>query len=217
MYKKLKTLIGIIVLGAIGSGFWEMFLKDFLFYLGNSFIKYTSLFYAGYADSIYERVGKGSVIFQTMPSILISILFIFSPFLFSIVMYFSFKKIDLKRNPKSESEIESSKYYTFLRFLITKRYRLYLFIFLLSLPGSVMWTDLSLKEFSTYSACRTVERDIDIIRPYLSEKEYIILISNYRQIDNRIKLIAILNKLNELKLKNNIKIEENRLLAIDLK
>lgn len=198
IFKKSKALLSIIVLGSIGSGLWEIFLKDFIFFMGNTFVNVVTFIYSGYIDSLYKNVGKGDYL-AIYPSLFIFVAFILMPFFFITKISFVFRRREMKID--NEPSIENFKD-KFFAYLFEKKIRTYLFIFIIFLPVSVIYTDVIIKETSTFVSCRSIERNLEIIRPFISDKDYIVLRSDYRKIDNREKLVLLINKINIIAVKN---------------
>ena len=53
-YHSLVSYFWIILIGALGSGLWDLFLKDLLYNTGNVFVNSMSYMYSGYIDSLYN-------------------------------------------------------------------------------------------------------------------------------------------------------------------
>ena len=57
-----------------------------------------------------------------------------------------------------------------------------------------MYIDLFIKELSTV-AYNYIERILEIVRPYTSDSNFIVLRSKFHQINNKEKLIAVLHSI----------------------
>lgn len=211
--KKLISLISVLFIGALGSGLWDIFLKKLFFGIGEIFVKLMSNIYSGYIDSLYKNVGRISLSpMELLPSIFITVMIISMP-VFSILwinrIYSS--KRDYKPNIKTNIDSIITKK------IISSKRRVYLLIFFITIPFSVFYTDLLIKELSCMTAKSYIERTTEIIRPYISEQEFLILRSEYRQIDNKNKLQNVINQINKFAVKNRIKLPEHDFYGISTK
>ena len=91
---------------------------------------------------------------------------------------------------------------------------MYIYIFIASMPIFIMYSDMLIQEISTIKACRKIERELYIIRPYITNQEYLIIYSDYRQIDNKEKLINLLQHIQLKAIERKIKLPEAELLGI---
>ena len=70
--KPLLTALGTIFLGAIGSGLWDAFLRDFISLLAFALLKLIGSVYSGYLDGLHANIAKGCVDrFSALPYVLI--------------------------------------------------------------------------------------------------------------------------------------------------
>nr|MBC7612936.1 hypothetical protein [Pseudopedobacter sp.] len=199
--KSFKTVFGVILLGAIGSGFWELFLRDFLFYLGNIFIKTATFFYSGYVDHLYSEVGNGYSEILIFPCLLIFLL----GYAGTLFLFFKLTK----NENKSESDYIKK---IILKLSIEKaKFLLVSILFIMN----IFYADLILNSVSNYQACTGIERRLDIIRPYITEDKYNYLVSEYRLIDNKDKLESILTDINKITTKFKLDVKKVKLLGID--
>jgi hypothetical protein len=195
--KKLKNLFSVILIGAIGSGLWDIFLKKIFFKIGDIFVSIATYFNKSYVDHIYRNVGKGSTL-QYMPSVLIIFFYMLFPFLTIITLGRFFKKPSAENSDKT---IIKSKGIT--HFFRTKR-RIYVFALLITIPITISYTDMLLSETSTIRTFNYIDRNLEIVRPYITDLEYYSLRSKFRLIDNHNKLEDFLNSLKKIATINNI-------------
>ena len=94
MYNKIKTLVGVILVGAIGSLLYDIMLKDLFFFFGSIFVKIATFIYSGYVDHIYSEVGKGAIFFQILPAIFIVSFILTSPVYLYLITKRFYKKIE---------------------------------------------------------------------------------------------------------------------------
>jgi len=206
---KYKYYIGVIFIGAIGSGFWDLILKDLLFKIGNYFVNTISFFHEGYIDTLYKNVGSGGSGFDYLPSMLLILVIISLPIHLSFIIWIyktkSIKFRDAEQNTRSIFNV-----------VLLKNHKLsILIIVILFTPMSILYTNLLIKGISTIGAVNSISRSIEIIHPYISEKDFLILRSKFRQIDNKDKVVEIMKSIKETAKKNNIKLDEYNLYGIE--
>lgn len=93
--------------------------------------------------------------------------------------------------------------------------RLYIFILVLTIPLSMIYLDLLIEETSKSSAYKSVERDLEIVRPYITDHEYHLLRSEFRLMDNRTDVDNIYKKINTIGNKNNVRLPKKFLIGIN--
>ena len=162
---RLKSIFFIILLGAIGSGFWDLFLKDFFEYVLNLLVVIADKIFIGYADSLYDDVGRGQTIhlLTITPIILISIIII-APWIFTFRLFFPYVDED---KTLIETSTKAMKYISLIAA-----------ISILVLYGSVFFDSAYTLKTANY-----IEQSIEIIRPAIDDKKHILLRSKYRSID----------------------------------
>ena len=186
-FKRFFSIIGIIFIGAIGSGLWDVFLKDLVYNTGNLFVEIVSHFYIGYVDSLYENVGKSDSVLQYLPALFILICIIIPIPLYFILI---FNRLYNELNRKDEGNVESDKVSLIMKLsilLMKSKIRIYSFILVTTLPLSIGCINIIIKETTNYNANIYIERALEIIRPNIDQPEYFILRGEYRQIDNKYK------------------------------
>ena len=205
---KIKNFVGVIIIGAIGSGLWDVFLKGIVFKLGGLFVRILSYFNKGYIDHLYTNVGSGSII-EFIPSLLIILIIISLPILFIIrVSKFYYK-------PETNNLINLSISERIINYLFKTKKRAYTIILIIGIPISFMYADLLIKDYSTIKACRYIDRNIEIIRPYINDSNFIQLRSKFRQIDNKSKLVETLSLINNIAVMNKIYLSQCNLYGVN--
>ncbi|OOG73131.1 hypothetical protein [Algoriphagus sp. A40] len=207
MYYKIKTLVGVLIIGAIGSLLYDVLLKDFFFFLGSIFVSVATFIYSGYVDHLYSDVGKGGLFFQVLPAVLIVTIILCSP-------YYFYNKINRVYAKQDSPVLETGGKFNPITYLVQRKKRMNVFISVMGIPIIIIYSDMLIKEVSTIKACRKIERNLDIIRPHIGEKNYHILYSDYRQIDGKSKLIDLINDINIKAKKAEVDLPEINLLGL---
>jgi hypothetical protein len=211
--KRFFSVIGIIFIGALGSGLWDIFLKDLVYNAGNLFVEISSHFYSGYIDSLYENVGKRGSVLQYISSIFIITFIIFVPVFYLIIFLRIYKR--LKRSEVSEDDNKKIDFTTKLVISLMKsKKRIYVFILAITLPISLVYTNILIKEITNISANNYIERTLEIIRPNIEESQYILMRSEFRQIDNKEKFESLYFKIKGIALQENIKLPKSKFYGI---
>ncbi len=207
-------ILSVVVLGAIGSGFWDVFLKDWLFIAAEVFVNMASKFNADYLDIIYHSVGRNVDLMAYIPSICIVSIAYSLPLFMVFQMNQLYRVVD-SCCAKSVSEHEVAKMIKVSSFLSNNK-KLVLSVALLpSLIVPVMLTHIAVVGIYSTKAVRVVEQQLDIVRPYLKEKVYYQHVSGFRQVDTRDKLSLLLVELSRVAKLNDIKLPDYRLIGID--
>lgn len=201
MKKTISTILGTILLGAIGSGIWDWVLADALSYVGIAVLRLFSAVFSGYLNSLYKEVGQGP-----MYPMLLS-LFIMSFMLIVIFPAGAIMVVNKKINKLAKQKCEPDDKPKSVDEKLEKATKLFKFGLLPTYGILLVFVTLQIWQvLYSNSASSFVERSIDILSPYISETERIVLISEYRSISNSDDFYKIENKLNDLALKNAIKL-----------
>lgn len=208
---KYKSFFGIVIIGVISSAMWELLFKNILFEIGNYITIGVSFFYSGYFDYLYNNIGRGGdgIWLQILPSVALIVTIICLPF------YLIFLLPNDKKDNKEENQSFIIWDNKFTNYLSKKIIRLKIFIIIISLPIIFFYSNMLLKGLSTMGAYGYINRNIEIIHPYIKESEFLLLISKLRQIDNKEKLVDIITDIDKIAKKNNIKLDECTLYGID--
>ncbi|EGQ9235333.1 hypothetical protein F8Y91_22900 [Vibrio alginolyticus] len=184
---KVWSIMSIIFLGSLGSGLWELFLKDVLFYTLQWITDIGDSLFSGFADGFYSDVGKAS---QSMLTILVPLIFVFAVIGFAwrnVILYFvqtsddyNNEQSSLQSQPRERTKF-LSVFYPVMTLLITVTY------------GYALISDIYNYKVSIYT-----DRTIEILRPEISEDEYFKLRSLYRQVETREQFQYLFNELNRL-------------------
>jgi len=205
--KKLRSLLGLLIIGAIGSGLWDVLFKKIFFKIGELFINMVSYFNRSYVDHIYKSVGKGSNL-EFYPSLVVILMGIFFPLVVILRMSRYFRR-EQSNNPANAPFSGKLDNYLFK----TKR-RAFVFMLVLTIPLSFIYTDILIKEFSTVKAYKYIDRSLEIVRPNMADSSFFALRSKFRQIDNKQKLQETLDLIKSIANSHNIDLPSYNLYGI---
>ena len=213
---KIYSLLSVVLVGAIGSEVWDIFLKELIYNLGGLLVKIATSFYKGYFDRLYENVGSQTDILLYIPSVFILGAIIFLPIFF----YLKLSTI-LRRAAKATDEnqkIVKQELSKAQRFILTQawehsaRFKIILIIPLIFC--SIIYTDILIVSVVNNSAVKSVQRRLDIIRPYATEGGYYQLVSNFRMVKSRDSLQKLISDIDTIAIKQNIHLPELKLYGV---
>lgn len=165
--KMIAAAVVTIILGAIGSGLWERFLSEFFDVVVNLLIELLDSIFTSYQDGIYESASLG---FREEHSIFIaSMIYMFVPMSYYILLMRYYISRAKRRN-NSELKI----------FVHSKN--VYKFLWVMTISAVIFSLLVVTKKSYTNRVISYSLRSIDIVRPYISEKEHNLLLSQYYQI-----------------------------------
>ena len=182
--KWLGGIIGVIFLGALGSGLWESVISPFISWLSKKAFHFSKLISSNFTDSVYQSVSNG---FYKSPSLQIdnflSIVLIIV-FAYLIKLY-----VNLQKPPKLK------KRWPFIFWTS-------IFIGLTSSVFSILKTT-----FITETTAKTLS-NIEIISPAIEEKEYRKLKSEFHSMTSEKDYLELQKKIIEIAEKNNLRLKK---------
>jgi len=210
--KRIKSIGSIVLIGAIGSGLWDIFLKDLLFNVANLFVRFTSSIFSGYVDNLYSNVGSGGNTLVILPALIFIILSILSPIIIYWVFSYLFQRMDVI--DKTLEHEGNSLFDRFASYIIGNRIKGMGVLLLPAVLISGVYVHILISEISQILAVQCIERNLEIVRPYTTEDEFNKLWSDYRLIDGKVKLETLLDRTYEIAINNQIDLPEIQLLGI---
>lgn len=226
--KILFGLIGTIILGAIGSGIWELFLSHLADNLISYLLRFLNNFSDNFKNEIYSDVGKGSTyilgtfamtfhsLFWLLTILLPIILLISLQLLFSTIKKIIYPKRIDKTVIKFDSmaiffdklfgekvfiddRIKNLKRTKFITFFIMIPLCIWLFKFFLT---------KNIKDAYSWDVVVYIESSIDILSPFLDDKELMVIKADFRRIKDYNSFSTFNDKLEEFANKNGLELPE---------
>ena len=210
-FNKIYSFFSVILIGAIGSGFWDLFLKDLLFFLGKAFVKFASFIYDGYFDLLYANVGKQTDVLVHFPGVMIFLVIIISIVPSALYINSLFSRLE-NGGYKKEEVNELSKTENILSDRQSRLFKVVLLVIGISI--FISYVNVLIISLSNIKAVNRIEQRIMIIRPYIEEKKYHKLVSQFRLVDNRKLLQSLVNEIEIISKDNNINLPELNLYGI---
>ncbi|KPZ71199.1 hypothetical protein MTF66_34125 [Pseudoalteromonas sp. 2CM39R] len=212
--KKIIKFIIILLVGGLGSGVWELFLKDTIFTIGELFVRFFNSFISDYNNSLYENVGSGGEALKVFSSIILLVLLCLIPIFYYIRFCRTWSEIEESGESKF-SEPEENNESNFFELFIEKHPMIVnIIVFFAMLTCSLMYVNLTIQLASETAAVNAIKRRLDIIRPYINENEYFKLYSEYRQIDGIFTLQRLINKTEAIAVEKKVQLPKVNLYGI---
>lgn len=179
MWKKIKDIIYIIVLGAIGSGVWVGIGQPAFGWFSNLVTMLGASISMSYLDFLYKGLGYGG--FEDRGSA-IFIVFL----LFTVIIFFS----------KSMLSLISSVNWQIRSLLIC--------VLIVTWIISILLIN---KVAVSHKANLYIRWSIDIVSPYISQKDKLLIISEYRHINDHKSFKSFESLITKISKENNLGIE----------
>lgn len=171
LLKLFLSLLGLILLGALGSGLWEKVLNPFIDWFSKTFITIIGNFQSSYIDNIY----KSSALGPEKVSLMFSAVFFLV--IFSFIMYALFIYINRTFRNGNSAFI--------LKFMVTTQ-----------LAGTFILIGILLVRFPTVSSLSNYSyQGLEIVRPNMSEYQYYELKSELLQVMSKDDFLNFSKKL----------------------
>lgn len=206
--RTIKVIVGIIsalFLGALGSGLWDLILRDIIVGLGNVTLTLISSVWGGYVDLLHKDIGKlhGDSLSVPVFAVVTEFLFL-APWILVMISlrYVSQlrKKITEYKKSKPLSKDELLMKVAFYR-KITLRAMIPLTVLTTILVAVLFW-----QITYTRNASNWAERSVEILLPYVTAHEYNKLRSDLRAIENAEQFYALERQLQNTAAKASIKL-----------
>lgn len=203
IYKKVKenkilsTIIGFVgalILSGLGSGIWEVILKPLFYKVGFLFVQLISQVFDGYKDSLYREASSGFHEFSSL-SIMILVVFV-------VIAAYARLMSNHPHNKKKEFEWEKK----FKLFLKSKKG--YYVTCCISV-SAIVFMNVFIFRISYVNQVITIsERSINIVNPYLSEKDRLLLRAEFSSIESADDFYKFKSHVESVAEKNELKLPE---------
>lgn len=192
--------LGVIVLGALGSGFWETVLKPAFVHASYGLMSLSSLGIESVRTGVYEQIATGSTSRAGVRTM--SLITIIAVGLFGLMfIYFLLQYVDLQREQErldGRTDAEHRKSPEDLKRLqkLLKIWRrlVYCLGCLVLLQSGMLLVDLSRVSYE-YAAVVHFQQALKIASPYLSDTDRNMVESKFAQIHSKPEYVAIVDDL----------------------
>ena len=202
--RTLWPVVSVIFFGALGSGLWEFFLRDFSYFLLRWVTSIADVMFTGFADSFYSNVGKATnPLFTVLVPILVIVLLILVPWITTFRYYLqTSENVD-------ELEVAEQKF---------KRYKFFAVFFpAISVIITLLYGHILVADIHNFKSSNYLDRTIEILRPHIATSKYYELRSEFRQVETRDQFENLYIKLNNIGYQKEVWLPEFRPLMIDKK
>ncbi len=186
-------LIGTIFLGAMGSGLWERVFSPLFDKLMELSINSINFFFFTYKDSIYNEVSNGFHEYYSLQ--LWTLLLLLIPMLYVRI---------LAIHPVQKQEKKNLSFITL--FLVSKKG--YWFIVGITFLVLAIMSFSMLRHKYINSTITYATTSMEILKPYITEQEYILLRSQFFSISNSKQFENFYIKINDLAKKNTLELHD---------
>lgn len=192
------AIIGTVFLGAVGSGLWELFLRDIVLAIGNWTLSSISSMWGGYVDLLHKDIGKHRDDLLTIPILaFVASITLVGPWLavHHVLRRITRVKRDIEGDEKEEVLLDISD--IVLR-VMQLRKTVLLVLIPLTVISTINFLIIGWQMAYTRNAGVWADRSIEILAPYILEKERLKLRSLLRSVETADQFYQLESELREL-------------------
>jgi len=205
-WRSLKYIFATIFLGAIGSGLWDLFLSELLYECASLSAHIFASIFSSYVEILHEDIGKGLnekysffLVVLLFSMIIISVIFI----LIFLTASYRYLKNYLLGSATNKHVAKVDKQTRLKRF--KKRIIIY---FLLYMPLIIIYSTMIFDIVYEHKAIVFIERSLEIVAPYITNNELLLLRSKYRSISSAKEFYELEDELRSISAKKYINLPE---------
>ena len=193
--KWLGGIIGVIFLGALGSGLWEKFLSPALLWLFEKVSSLSRHISSSFMDSVYQEISNGFHEFYSVQTYTFIFIIIATGY---VALLFLYIKIQKKKKEQPTTKQTSPK-----------KLKMYKITFWVCFIVGIVLSTLNISE-ATYVNITTTKTlsNIEIISPAIEEKEYRKLKSEFHSMTSEKDYLELQKKIIEIAEKNNLRLKK---------
>lgn len=185
-----------LVLGALGSGLWELLLKDLFIGLGNITLSLISLLWGGYVDLLHQNIGKLENDLLVVPIYaLVVAAVVVTPWVLIRYLMRELSKLEARLQKREEDESRNDP--PISERIGRLRKKVLRVLVPLAALATMMFLILTWQLLYTRAAGGWAARSIEIIAPYVTLDERTRLISELRRVESAKQFFALRQALNE--------------------
>ena len=195
LFRSVLAVAATLILGALGSGLWELLLKDLFIGLGNITLSSIALLWGGYVDILHKNIGRmDSDLLTLSVYVIVVILIVFAPWLLIQKLMSMVSKLEtLLQNTEAEQSGNDLPLPDLIGRIRKKIFRL---LVPMAAFATAMFLIVNWQILYTREAGKWAERSIEILAPYTTVEERIRLISSLRQVESAKQFFALRHTLN---------------------
>lgn len=205
--KHIKSFAGVISVAIIGSAFWEFLFRDLFLSFFKLVVSLFGRFSESYLDRFYAGLSQGDVFFLFLPSTFIVLgIMAWSSFM-TLRVRARFYKMQMMfnnngdRDENEDGVVEDNLKSNFRRL---KRYRN--FITVASILLVLVYAELLAVNVFKFGNKRMMERNLGIIKPYISVQTNDLFVSEYLLINSKASFDSLNMKIDSVANQNSLKL-----------
>lgn len=192
--RTLQVILGAfvtILLGAIGSGLWELLLARLFHAFANVFLSAIASVFHGYVDTLHQGIGKGPYgHFEILPYVILVVIILLSPW---ITIHLG--TLATRRIRRRLLRLTSGGGETVTPVKLQSDVDLLQRILWFMVPVAILTSLLYVSEFIatnyTVRAATFIDRSIEILGPEVDHQTFLRLRAAYRAVDNAEKFYVL--------------------------
>ncbi|MEW6014378.1 MAG: hypothetical protein AB1690_03545 [Candidatus Zixiibacteriota bacterium] len=194
-----------VLLGAIGSGLWDVLLSPIFEFLSTAFLSMLASIFEGYVNNLHREIGFAETErFTLLPYLILITFLLMYPWimLFVALRKWKFWSDFSHSDDQIASNVQRQRRKSIMQslglWMLSRKRRVIIFF---TAWGTVMTLGLmsiSLMDWYTHKACIYVERSLEILAPSISSEEFLALRAAYRSVDSAEKFYSLDNRLRTL-------------------
>lgn len=192
------AFMGTVFVGAIGSGLWEIFLRDAVNLSFTSLASGFGAIFSSYLDSLHENIGKA---YQNEMTVLPFILCVAIIVVINLIgLIYLIKVRSIRARPKARET-------TFRAAPSFRDKRFWLMVVMMTV-NVVTYSSMALTANYRIKAIVWTERSIEILHPHLSDAEFLTMRAEYRSVDGAAAFYSLHERLLKMASQAKVKLPE---------
>lgn len=187
-------IAGALVVGALGSGLWEIAFKDAFLWLGNRLLTLVSTVWHGYVDQLHKQIGSSHSDLLVVPLFAFAVVSIFGALIFSLARLF--RTLHLAERHLRGDDIPPRRSNEERRAELQRLRRKARWVLMpMSVAAAFMLSVQAANTIYTRNASNWSARSIEILAPYIEPNQVLLLRSKLRAVDSASKFYALEDEL----------------------
>ncbi len=205
-----KVLTGALVavfLGAVGSGLWNLLLEPLVGWLSRASLLLTSSLFHGYVNVLYRSVSRNpSDQLTILPFVAIVTVIIAFPWLALVLLARELTRIEQELESTEQEGVDEPTTGAGLQDISGVRRRLMLLGVLIALLTTVLYSETLFQTFHSRRAAMFIERAVEIVSPYIDERERLELRAEFRGIESAADFYRLEDRLRSIAARHSIEL-----------
>ena len=188
--KVISGLLAVVILGAVGSGLWDLALSPFLRWFVSVFVDAVSSVYTSYIDSLHGRIGAGFADYiSLLPFVVWMTAFVLFPWAALLYAFRGLRQItaeitSLMKKANGETDEKQVTPEGLLQRVVKLRKKLLIIAIPCCLVISLLYMSTFIEGIYTYKAGRYAQRSIEMLAPCVSNQMVLELRAEFRSVDS---------------------------------